>query len=212
MSNVQTSGNLSTAKAIYGLLICLLFTTQCGVIVLSWLLKAIWPEWNLRPLLSEEGVRWLFGQFTSNILSPLLAWLLLGICAWSAFRGSHLLDALQRIGTWNFMSYRERLARRCVFFEVITVVMIMVLLTLPSHAILLNISGSLYPSSFSVSIFAVICLTTIATSLTYSAVCEDGDKKGSIYYLLVGSADYYWPLPLYFLARQLWCMVVYVWW
>ena len=165
MSETPSAERHSRAKAIYGLAVFLLVTAHGLVLFLSWLIKAVRPDWPLRPLLSEEGVRWLFGHFTDNLLSPLLVWLLLGLCAVSALRGSHLPGAIRRLRSWPTMAYRERLALRSVLFEVVLVAAVLILLTVPSHAILLNVSGSLYPSSFSASIFAVGCLTVITASL-----------------------------------------------
>ena len=143
MSETPSAERHSRAKAIYGLAVFLLVTAHGLVLFLSWLIKAVRPDWPLRPLLSEEGVRWLFGHFTDNLLSPLLVWLLLGLCAVSALRGSHLPGAIRRLRSWPTLAYRERLALRSVLFEVVLVAAVLILLTVPSHAILLNVSGSL---------------------------------------------------------------------
>lgn len=108
MSETPSAERYSRAKAIYGLAVFLLVTAHGLVLFLSWLIKAVRPDWPLRPLLSEEGVRWLFGHFTDNLLSPLLVWLLLGLCAVSALRGSHLPGAIRRLRSWPTMAYRER--------------------------------------------------------------------------------------------------------
>lgn len=210
MSETPSAERYSRAKAIYGLAVFLLVTAHGLVLFLSWLIKAVRPDWPLRPLLSEEGVRWLFGHFTDNLLSPLLVWLLLGLCAVSALRGSHLPGAIRRLRSWPTMAYRERLALRSVLFEVVLVAAVLILLTAPSHAILLNVSGSLYPSSFSASIFAVGCLTVITASLTYAIIGADGKKSGSIFHILTDHADGLWLLPIYIITRQLWCMIAYV--
>lgn len=198
-------------KVLFGAGVFLLVALHCGIVILSWLLKALWPALPIRPLLSEEGVRWLFGQFTANILSPALVWLLLGLCTLSSLRGSRLVTGLRQIKDWSALSYRQRLALRCVLVEVLVVVVVMLLLTVPPHAVLLNVSGTLFPSSFSSSIFAVCCLTLIAASLTYAIVGADGEREGCTYRVLVGYTQYYWLIPLYVLFRQLMCMVVYVW-
>lgn len=198
-------------KALFGVGVFLLVVSHCGVVILSWLLKALWPALPICPLLSEEGVRWLFGQFTVNILSPALVWLLLGLCTLSSLRGSRLVIGLRQIKDWSALSYRQRLALRCVLMEVLVVVVVMLLLTVPPHAVLLNVSGTLFPSSFSSSIFAVCCLTLIAASLTYAIVGADGERVGCTYRVLVGHTHYYWLIPLYVLFRQLLCMILYVW-
>ena len=40
---------------------------QIILILVSWLITAAMPELFVRSLLSSEGIRWFFGQFTSNI-------------------------------------------------------------------------------------------------------------------------------------------------
>lgn len=198
-------------KVLFGAGVFLLVALHCGIVILSWLLKALWPALPIRPLLSEEGVRWLFGQFTANILSPALVWLLLGLCTLSSLRGSRLIIGLRQIKDWSALSYRQRLALRCVLMEVLVVLTVMLLLTVPPHAVLLNVSGTLFPSSFSSSVFAVFCLTLIAASLTYAIVGADGERVGCTYRVLVEHTQYYWLIPLYVLFRQLICMIQYVW-
>lgn len=198
-------------KTLFGVGVFLLVASHCSVVILSWLLKALWPALAIRPLLSEEGVRWLFGQFTTNILSPALVWLLLGLCALSSLRGSRLVIGLRQMKDWPALSYRQRLALRCVLMEVLVALAVILLLTVPPHAVLLNVSGTLFPSSFSSSIFAVCCLTLIAASLTYAIVSADGERVGCTYRVLVEHTHYYWLIPLYVLFRQLMCMIVYVW-
>lgn len=211
MSNRKLKPTSATWRTAYGGLILSLVAAQVLVVVLSWLVNAVWPEVRLRPLLSEEGVRWLFGRFVDNMLSPLLVWTLLASCALSALRASGLPCALRHLRTWPTMSYRERLALRCVGFEVVVAVAVMLLLTVPSHAVLLNVSGGLFPSSFSACIVPVCCLTVAVAALTYAIVADSRVKaRTGVYDLLASGRCLYWLLPLYVLLRQLWCMVGYV--
>lgn len=55
MSETPSAERHSRAKAIYGLAVFLLVTAHGLVLFLSWLIKAVRPDWPLRPLLSEEG-------------------------------------------------------------------------------------------------------------------------------------------------------------
>ena len=45
---------------------CSLLLLQIMVVILSWMIKTIYPEFNGRSLLSGEGVRWFLGNFTNN--------------------------------------------------------------------------------------------------------------------------------------------------
>ena len=50
------------------------------LILLSWYLAATQTE-GVRSLLSSEGIRWFFGQYTAVLLRPELIWLLLASMA-----------------------------------------------------------------------------------------------------------------------------------
>lgn len=210
MSKAQVRTGAERWHSAYGLAIALLVAAQVAVFVLSWLVNAVWPELRLRPLLSEEGTRWLFGHFVDNMLSPLLIWLLLCSCALSALDASGLPRALRRVRQWSSMTYRERLALRSVLGECLAAVAVMLLLTVPSHAVLLNVSGGLFPSSFSASLVPACCLLALMAALTYAVVGGEAKALATICQVLAGGRRFYWLLPLYVLLRQLWCMVSYV--
>ena len=64
-----------------------LVVAQLLLFILSWLLSAMRLE-GVRSLLSSEGIRWFFGQFTANVASPWLVWLLLILIALGALQKS----------------------------------------------------------------------------------------------------------------------------
>ena len=130
-----------------------LVVAQLLLFILSWLLSAMRLE-GVRSLLSSEGIRWFFGQFTANVASPWLVWLLLILIA---------LGALQKSGVpslftihYSLFTYRERIAIRVSCAFLILYIVIIALLTLPPHAILLSATGSLWPSAFSRSLVPII--------------------------------------------------------
>ena len=57
-------------KSKLGWLVLVLLTAQLALILLSWVLTAAFPELPIRSLLSSEGIRWFFGCFSDNQLSP----------------------------------------------------------------------------------------------------------------------------------------------
>ena len=59
-----------------GVFMLLLLIAEAVLILLSWILSAMRVD-GVRSLLSGEGVRWFFGNFTSMVASPWLAWLML---------------------------------------------------------------------------------------------------------------------------------------
>ena len=78
---------------IEGRLVLLLMVAELLLFILSWLLSATRME-GVRSLLSSEGIRWFFGYFTQMVASPLLVWLLLGLCAYGCLQRSGLLSLL----------------------------------------------------------------------------------------------------------------------
>ena len=158
-----------------------LLMAELLLFILSWLLSATRME-GVRSLLSSEGIRWFFGSFTEIVASPLLVWLLLGLCAWGCIQRSGLLSPLTSHP--SPLTYREKVALRVsLVFLVIYVVMI-ALLTLMPHAILLSATGSLFPSAFSRSLVPIIafglCLVSITFGLVSGRLRDIGDTFAAL--------------------------------
>jgi len=108
-------------------------------------------------MLSSEGIRWFFGSFVSNQLSPLLIYFIMTVMAAGACVRSRLYTAL--------FHYREKAGLRVALVEFIAYVIIMILLTAVPHAILLSVTGQLFPSSFSSSFIPSLSLIITIMSL-----------------------------------------------
>ena len=146
-----------------GYIVLVLLIAQLALILLSWLLTAAFPELPMRSMLSSEGIRWFFGSFVSNQLSPLLIYFIMAVMAAGACIRSRLYTALRamlsnvRSSLTNSTNnryrfhYREKAGLRVALVEFIAYVIIMILLTAVPHAILLSVTGQLFPSSFSSS-------------------------------------------------------------
>ena len=148
------------------------------IILASWLITAAMPEISLRSLLSSEGIRWFFGQFSFNLASPTLAWLVLAMIGVGAVRESKMLAAR------NEYTYRERFALTIVVIELLLIVAVMSLLTLLPQAVLTNIEGELFPSSFSWSLIPVICFALSLASVTYVWVSGRIEKLDQVFDIL----------------------------
>ena len=140
---------------------------QMLLVVLSWVLTAASPDLYLRSLLSGEGLRWLFGRFTVNLQSPVLVWMLLLGVAYGAMRGSGIIGAIRKK---RDNDYRTRIALQMVACEALAIIVVLVLLTLPPHAILLSATGQLFPSSFTSGLIPVVAIAVSAMSLTYATM------------------------------------------
>ena len=145
-----------------GMLMLLLLIAEAVLILLSWILSAMRVD-GVRSLLSGEGVRWFFGNFTMMIASPWLAWLVLLMIA---------LGCLQKCGLIGqpHTSYRDRMALRITFVFLVLYMGVILWLTAVPHAVLLSSTGSLFPSPFSRSIVPLISFGVILVSITFGLV------------------------------------------
>ena len=55
----------------------LLLVGQLLLLLVSWLLSAVFPVSGIHSLLSGEGLRWFFGSFADMLATPVLVWILL---------------------------------------------------------------------------------------------------------------------------------------
>ena len=162
MSKLKSLFNLNIA-----FITCSLLLLQIMVVILSWMIKTIYPEFNGRSLLSGEGVRWFLGNFTNNVASNILVWIILIGLSWGAIHASHILQVFKRSHT---LSYRERLGFRVVLIEIMIWFIVIVLLSFIPHAAMLSITGQLFPSSFSKSIVPLITFIALFSSITYGLI------------------------------------------
>lgn len=183
------------------------FTLCCMQVMLvlaSWIITAAMPEDFSRSLLSPEGIRWFFGGFAQNLASPLLVWLLLGGIAWGVLRGSGLLRP-------DLSQYRQRVALRLVVGEVVVFAVVAVLLTLVPHAILLNVMGGLFPSSFSRSLVPYMCFVLVVAGVSYGLASERLRNIPAVFRTFTDGIAAVAPLlVIYVLAVQLWYSVSYL--
>ncbi|MCI6618749.1 MAG: AbgT family transporter [Prevotella sp.] len=179
----------------------LLGVIQILLILVSWIVSAAMPELAMRSLLGSEGIRWLFGTFTENMQTPLLVWGLLASIAWGALKGS---------GLWTYVrqgergTYRQRFAFRLVLLELLVSAVIIGALTLPSHAVLLSVTGHLFPSSFSHSLIPLVCFLLCVISVSYGLMSGLMGSLADMFHALSVSLANLMPLwVLYVLGMEL---------
>ena len=206
-----------------GYIVLVLLVAQLTLILLSWLVTAAFPELPMRSVLSSEGIRWFFGSFVSNQLSPLLIYFIMAVMAVGACVRSRLYDALRETlsNTRSSLTtssdhqhkvhYREKVGLRIALVEFIVYVIIMVLLTAIPHAILLSVTGQLFPSSFSSSFIPSLSLIIIIMSLTYGVASGTIDSVAKMHKVLVGGLEVGSRLvPTYVVGIQLYMSIRYV--
>lgn len=194
---------------LFGYLALTLLLLEGLAILVSWLITAALPESPMRSLISSEGVRWLFGHFADNIAQPLLAWLLLAATAWGAATRSGIADMLLPVR--RHLSYRQRVAARMVVVEAVAIVAVMLLLTAVPHAVLLSVTGALWPSSFSVSIIPTACLSVCLMSVTYGVMSGSLRSVAGVFHALTAGIASWRPVWLvYILAAELWFSIKFI--
>ena len=206
-----------------GYIVLVLLVAQLALIPLSWLVTAAFPELPMRSVLSSEGIRWFFGSFVSNQLSPLLIYFIMAVMAVGACVRSRLYDALRETlsntrsslttssNHQHKVHYREKVGLRIALVEFIVYVIIMVLLTAIPHAILLSVTGQLFPSSFSSSFIPSLSLIIIIMSLTYGVASGTIDSVAKMHKVLVGGLEVGSRLvPTYVVGIQLYMSIRYV--
>lgn len=187
-----------------GVFIIILVVAQLMIILLSWLLSAALPDLSVHSLLSSEGIRWFFGQFSSNIATPLTAWLIVAVIAYGCLSSCGILELKHPL------DFRQRVAIRFVVFEIVVFVAIILLLTLP-HAVLLSIDGDICSGSLANSIIPYLSLVVCVSSITYAYLSGRCNTKAELFDMLCEGNRQLSPLfIIYVLLTQLVYSVLYV--
>ena len=178
---------------------------QLLVVLVSWLIPAAMPDIAMHSLLSSEGLRWFFGRFTSNLAHPFLVWFILLYVACVAYRQSGLQHALTSIVRGERLLLRQRTALWLVLAELVIILCVIIGLAFVPHAMLLSVTGALFPSSFAASLGPLAAFTLFIVSVSYAAA------NGQLRHLShpVNNHVAHWLL-VYILAMQLWQSILFV--
>lgn len=168
------------------------------LVFVSWLLSATMTA-GVRPLLSNEGVRWLLGRYVNIVLSPVLVWILLLGIAYGALVKSRLLPSLLHPA-----SSRERLALRVSFIVLVLFVGVVVWMVAMPQALLLSATGSLWPSPFSRALVPLLSFGVSLVAVCYGSLSHTFTSLSSVSDALVWGIAKTAPLLLvYVFAVQL---------
>ncbi len=178
-----------------GTLCLVVVIAETLLVILSWLLSALRVE-GVRSLLSSEGIRWFFSSFNDMIASPVLAWLLLLLCAFGCLQKSRVTIIF---GSAKAINFRDRLALYVAIVFLLIYGVIIILLTLMPHAILLSATGHLFPSAFSRCLVPIIafgiCLFSVSFGLMAGVMRNISDIMQALSFGIVKGA----PLIVFYL-------------
>ncbi|MGN1375515.1 MAG: AbgT family transporter [Prevotella sp.] len=194
---------MKTDRRLLPLVAIVLLAMQVVLVLASWIINVINPSADMRPLLSSEGIRWFVGSFTDILLAPALAWMLLIAIAAGSIGHSGLAKALSDRHRQR-LSYRQRHALALSLGVLLIITAIIILLSFIPHAVLLGVSGSLIPSSFSSGLIPIIAFTATVVSISYGLTFGTISSVADIYDNLCHGLHYIVPLiPIYIFAMQL---------
>lgn len=200
--------------------IFLLAVLQLALLVLSWLLPRhvlICPCAHRSPPLAFVG----FLAHLSLTASPVLVWLIVWSFAVSALHSSGLLREIVarcHIGTHSLSTEEvSQVSVRSRFAAIITLgvfclqIGVLLLLTLPRHAVLLSVTGTLFPGSFAAGIIPALAFILTVCSLVYGVLSF---RFRTVYQLCNALCSPLHSFPalllFYVLARQLLATVGYI--
>lgn len=189
----------------------LLLIAQPVVVVLSWMLNAFFPQAGIRSLITSWGMRWYFGHFVDNVRIPFMVWMILLSMAFGAYHDSGLHHALVALMRRQPLKDKQPLALRVTTLVVFVLLALVFFLAMQPHALLHNVSGGLFPSSFSDFLIPLIALVIMVGSLCFAFVSGWLDSAEKFYQLHVtGIKHIAWLFPLYMLAAQLYASTLWV--
>ena len=174
----------------------------------SWIFKAVNPELPIRSLLSAEGIRGRVGSIGDNLAGRGLVWLLLGSMASGSVKFCGILDVPRK---WKAMSFWDHFGLMVALAELLVIVVLALLLTVLPHAVLLGVTGNLYPSSFSKSLLFIVCLSVCFISVSFGVVSSRLRSLEEVCDCLVAGIVYTLPLWLiYVLAIELYASLQFI--
>ncbi|MCD8202891.1 MAG: AbgT family transporter [Prevotella sp.] len=199
-------------KKVYGYVAAVLLIMQVALILCSWIINAISPSLPVRSILSSEGIRWFCGSFIENMLTSLLAWLLLLSIVWGTFKGSGLRGILYTLCKGErLLSYRQRHALLTVLGEIVVFGVIVFLLTFVPHAILLGVTGSLFPSTFINGLIPMLAFIIVVISITYGIINGEYVDIEGIFRDICDGVCFFVPIIIvYLFAVQLYSSMLFV--
>lgn len=139
----------------------------CLLVLFSWIVNAADTGLNVRSMLSSEGIRWFFGTFARNIASVPLAWAVLLAVGGGAMNASGMIKALRSLLHEKPLAYRSRAALLATAGAALFMCAVLCLMTLVPHAVLLGVTGTLFPGPFSESLIPAIAFMMTAMAVIY---------------------------------------------
>ena len=144
---------------------------QLLLILASWIVSAVFPSSPIHALIGSGGLRWFIGTFANNLASPLLVYVILCSITYSSMVKSGLISCVaSAMAKKQSFSMQQKFAFRIMLIEFVLFVAGVIFISAMPHAILLSVTGALFPSSFSSGLVPMICFELFVLSMIYGIV------------------------------------------
>ena len=151
-------------KILCAILSITLLVLQVLIVPASWIISAVAPSSGVHSLISEGGIRWLVGQYSDNVSTSVLVYIIIAFISYNMFVNSGLLSAIISKAK---LSMQQKFALRVMAVVLILFITALAYLTITPHAVLLSVTGNLFPSSFSDGLIPLLCFEVFILSLIY---------------------------------------------
>lgn len=195
-------------KRYCAILSIVLVVLQFVLILVSWIVSAVDTSSSIHSIISAGGIRWFVGSLTHNMSSPLLAYIVMGAISYSVFRNSGLSKV---VGSKSKLSTQQKFGIRIMALEFGLFVVCLLLATATPHAILLSVTGNLFPSSFSRGIIPLLFSQIFIMSLIYGIIGGTINSLEKLWDAITSGANSLVAVCfIYILAVQLFYSFIYV--
>lgn len=177
----------------------------------SWIVNVADTGLNVRSLLSTDGLRWFFGTFTYNQGTSLVVWVLMLSVSLGAVSSSGMWRALLSAFKRERLLYRSKVALLTSAGIAVVLLLVYCLMAFLPHAVLLGITGDLFPSPFSAGLVPAVSFALIAAAIVYGLQNGTLASFYDVFLILTCGPVAAAPLiPLCIAATALWCSLRFV--
>ena len=195
-------------KRLCAILSITLLVLQVLIVPASWIISAVAPSSGVHSLISEGGIRWLVGQYSDNVSTSVLVYIIIAFISYNMFVNSGLLSAIISKAK---LSMQQKFALRVMAVVLILFITALADRTLTPHAVLLSALGTITPNSYLDSFVIMLILGVCIMSLTYGMVTGRYASFVDAYGAAASGVATTAPLVIvYLLAAELYCSVVWV--
>lgn len=177
-----------------------ILTLQAALILLSWIISAVFPAQGINSLLSDAGIRWLLSTYVTNGYSDFLIWFL--FC--SFFAGTFFWSRLpQKIASYSKCNYNDKFAIKVFLCELLIGIAVCIIIAIYPHSSLLGITGELFPGPFLKAVFLIFGISIFLGSLSFLIISgrvkslEDAEKP-----LLFGLKSVVPLIVIFFMLKE----------